>query len=71
MAEISIEEYMENTKQLSEKSVVLDNLLSILDSSEGRIRDIRWVENIRDTLNSLKEEVTELLVKNAKDFINP
>jgi hypothetical protein len=71
MAEISIEEYMENTKQLSEKSVVLDNLLSILDSSEGRIRDIRWVENIRDMLNSLKEEVTELLVKNAKDFINP
>lgn len=71
MAEISIEEYMENTKQLSEKAVVLDNLLSILDSSEGRIRDIIWVENIRDTLNSLKEEVTELLVKNAKDFINP
>lgn len=71
MAEISIEEYMENTKQLSEKSVVLDNLLSILDSSEGRIRDITWVENIRDMLNSLKEEVTELLVKNAKDFINP
>jgi hypothetical protein len=71
MAEISIEEYMENTKQLSEKAVVLDNLLSILDSSDGRIRDINWVENIRDMLNSLKEEVTELLVKNAKDFINP
>lgn len=71
MAEISIEEYMENTKQLSEKAVVLDNLLSILDSSDGRIRDINWVENIKDMLNSLKEEVTELLVKNAKDFINP
>lgn len=71
MAEISIEEYMENTKQLSEKTVVLDNLLSILDSSDGRIRDIEWVENIRDILNSLKKEVTELLVKNAKDFINP
>lgn len=71
MAEISIEEYMENTKQLSEKAVVLDNLLSILDSSDGRIRDIEWVENIRDILNSLKKEVTELLVKNAKDFINP
>lgn len=71
MAKITFEEYMKCTKQLAEKSVVLDNLLSILDSSEGRIRDIRWVENIRDTLNSLKEEVTELLVKNAKDFINP
>lgn len=50
MAKITFEEYMKSTKQLTEKSVVLDNMIHTLESSN--VSDINWVKDIKHNLMS-------------------
>lgn len=67
MAKIKFEEYMKSTKQLTEKSVVLENMIHTLESSN--VSDIDWVKDIKHTLMSSKEEVETFLRKVAKGFV--
>ena len=67
MAKITFEEYMKSTKQLTEKSVVLENMIHTLESSN--VSDIDWVKDIKHTLMSSKEEIKTSLRKVAKEFV--
>lgn len=67
MAKIKFEEYMKSTKQLTEKSVVLENMIHTLESSN--VSDIDWVKDIKHTLMSSKEEIETFLRKVAKEFV--
>mgnify|MGYP001773260521 FL=1 len=67
MAKITFEEYMKSTKQLTEKSVVLENMIHTLESSN--VSDIDWVKDIKHTLMSSKEEIETSLRKVAKEFV--
>ena len=67
MAKIIFEEYMKSTKQLTEKSVVLENMIHTLESSN--VSDIDWVKDIKHTLMSSKEEIETSLRKVAKEFV--
>lgn len=68
MAKITFEEYMKSTKQLTEKSVVLENMIHTLESSN--VSDIDWVKDIKHTLMSSKEEIETSLRKVAKEFVD-
>lgn len=50
MAKITFEEYMKSTKQLTEKSVVLENMIHTLESSN--VSDTEWVKGIKHSLMS-------------------
>lgn len=67
MVKITFEEYMKSTKQLTEKSVVLENMIHTLESSN--VSDIDWVKDIKHTLMSSKEEIETSLRKVAKEFV--
>lgn len=67
MVKITFEEYMGITKQLVEKSVVLDNMIHTLESSN--VSDINWVKDIKDILISSQEEIETSLRKVAKGFV--
>ena len=67
MAKITFEEYMKSTKQLTEKSVVLENMIHTLESSN--VSDIDWVKDIKHTLMSSKEEIETSLRKVVKEFV--
>ena len=66
MVKITFEEYMSITKQLVEKSVALDNMIHILESSN--VSDINWVKDIKDILISSQEEINKSLIFVAKKF---
>ena len=68
MAKITFEEYMKSTKQLTEKSIVLENMIHTLESSN--VSDIDWVKDIKHTLMSSKEEIETSLRKVAKEFVD-
>ena len=68
MAKITFDEYMKSTKQLTEKSVVLENMIHTLESSN--VSDIDWVKDIKHTLMSSKEEIETSLRKVAKEFVD-
>ena len=67
MVKITFEEYMSITKQLVEKSVALDNMIHILESSN--VSDINWVKDIKDILISSQEEINKSLIFGAKKFV--
>ena len=67
MAKITFEEYMKSTKQLVEKSVVLENMIHALESSN--VSDIDWVKDIKDILISSQEEINKSLISVAKEFV--
>lgn len=67
MAKITFEEYMKSTKQLVEKSVVLENMIHTLESSN--VSDINWVKDIKHNLMSSKEEIETSLKKVVKEFV--
>ena len=67
MAKITFEEYMKSTKQLAEKSVVLENMIHILESSN--VSDTDWVKDIKHNLMSSQEEIETSLRKVAKEFV--
>lgn len=67
MVKITFEEYMGITKQLVEKSVALDNMIHILESSN--VSDINWVKDIKHNLMSSREEIETSLRKVAKKFV--
>ena len=67
MVKITFEEYMSITKQLVEKSVVLDNISYTLESSN--VSDINWVKDIKDILISSQEEINKSLIFVAKKFV--
>ena len=67
MAKITFEEYRGITKQLVEKSVALDNMIHILESSN--VSDINWVKGIKHNLMSSLEEIETSLRKVAKKFV--
>ena len=67
MAKITFEEYRGITKQLVEKSVALDNIIHILESSN--VSDINWVKDIKHNLMFSREEIETSLRKVAKKFV--
>lgn len=67
MAKITFEEYMKSTKQLAEKSVVLENMIHTLESSN--VSDTNWVKDIKHSLMSSQEEIEISLRKVAKEFV--
>lgn len=67
MAKITFEEYMKSTKQLAEKSVVLENMIHILESSN--VSDTDWVKDIKHNLMSSQGEIETSLRKVAKEFV--
>ena len=67
MVKITFEEYMSITKQLVEKSVALDNMIHILESSN--VSDINWVKDIKDILISSQEEINKSLISVAKKLV--
>lgn len=67
MAKITFEDYMNNTRQLVEKSVVLENMIHTLESSN--VSDIDWVNDIKHNLISSQEEIETSLRKVAKEFV--
>lgn len=67
MAKITFEEYMKSTKQLTEKSVVLENMIHILESSN--VSDIDWVKDIKHNLISSQEEINKSLISVVKEFV--
>ena len=67
MAKITFEEYMKSTKQLVEKSVVLENMIHTLESSN--VSDIDWVKDIKDILISSQEEINKSLISVVKKFV--
>lgn len=58
---------MKSTKQLAGKSVVLENMINTLESSN--VSDINWVKNIKDILTSSQEEISKSLIFVAKEFV--
>ena len=67
MAKITFEAYRGITKQLVEKSVALDNIIHILESSN--VSDINWVKDIKHNLMFSREEIETSLRKVAKKFV--
>lgn len=67
MAKITFEEYMKSTKQLVEKSVVLENMIHTLESSN--VSDIDWVKDIKHNLISSQEDIKTSLREVAKEFV--
>lgn len=67
MVKITFEEYMGITKQLVEKSVVLENMIHTLELSN--VSDIDWVKNIKHNLMSSQEEINKSLIFVAKKFV--